>query len=221
MMTIEAVIFDLDGLLVDSEPVWDRARAAMAARYGRPWTQADHFQVMGVSTAEWVAYMIARLELTLAPEAVAEEVIAQMAALYRRQIPFRPGAVAAVQRAAAHYPTALASGSPRQLLDIVIQSAALAGCFTVVLSADEVGAGKPDPAVYLETARRLGIPPTHCVCVEDSPHGVLAGRRAGMRVINVPDPRYPLTEAQAGHADLVLASLAELTLATLRGSTKV
>ena len=215
-MAIEAVIFDLDGLLVDSEPVWDEARAAMAQRYGRPWTRADHFKVMGVSTEEWVAYMIARLELALAPQDVAAEVIDQVALLYQRQIPFRTGAVAAVRRVAARFPTALASGSPRQLIDIVTGSDALAGCFSVVISADEVAAGKPDPAVYLETARRLGIPPAHCVCVEDSPNGVLAGWRAGMRVINVPDPRYPLTAEQAQFADLVLDSLAALSLARLQ-----
>lgn len=215
-MTIQAIIFDMDGLLVDSEPVWNDARAAMAARYGKPWTQADHFNVMGVSTEEWVAYMIDRLGLSLNPDNVQAEVLDQMAALYRQQIPFRPYAVEAVQWAAAHYPTALASGSPRHLIDIVTQSPEMNGRFQVVLAADEVGKGKPDPAIYLETARRLGVAPAHCVCLEDSANGVLSGHRAGMKVINVPDLRYPLTAVQAGFADLVLDSLADFTAVTLQ-----
>jgi beta-phosphoglucomutase-like phosphatase (HAD superfamily) len=148
-------------------------------------------------------------------EAVREEVIGEMVAMYRRQIPFRSFAVQAVQWSAAHFPTALASGSPRRLVDIVIQAEELQGCFEEVLVADEVGPGKPDPAVYLETARRLGIAPEACVCLEDSPNGVLSGHRAGMFVINIPDPRYPLTTEQAANADLVLASLGDFTAATI------
>ena len=215
-MSIKAVIFDMDGLLVDSEPVWNEARVAMAARYNKTWTQADHMNVMGVSTDEWIAYMIKRLELTLPPQVVRDEVIDQMVAMYRRQIPFRPFAVEAVKWAASRYPTALASGSPRQLIDIVTQSAELRGCFQVILTADEVGAGKPDPAVYLETARRLGVAPEACVCLEDSANGVLSGHRAGMVVINIPDPRYPLTEEQTRYANVVLASLAGFTAVTIQ-----
>ncbi len=215
-MTIKAIIFDMDGLLVDSEPVWNGARAAMAARYNKLWTQADHFSVMGVSTDEWTTYMIERLDLTLSPKAVRDEVIDQMVAMYQRQIPFRPSAVEAVQRAASHYPTALASGSPRRLIDIVTQSAEMRGYFQVILAADEVGAGKPDPAVYLETARRLKVAPEACVCLEDSANGVLSGHRAGMFVVNVPDPRYPLTVEQAKFADMVLDSLSEFTAITLK-----
>jgi len=206
-MNTKAIIFDMDGLLVDSEPVWNEARAAMAARHGKPWTQEDHFNVMGVSTAEWTRYMIDRLELSQPAEEVREEIISQMEGMYRRQIPFREGAVAAVQWAAAHYPTALASGSPRRLLDILTAADELRGAFQVVLAADEVGAGKPDPAVYLETARRLEVDPAHCVCLEDSPNGVLSGHRAGMMVINIPDERFPLTAEQTSFADLVLDSL--------------
>lgn len=215
-MTIEAVIFDMDGLLVDSEPVWDEARAAMAAHYGQTWTQTDHFNVMGVNTDVWAAYMIKRLDLSLSPIAVRDEVIDQMVAMYRRQIPFRPFAVEAVQWAVGHYPTALASGSPRKLVDIVTQADELQGCFQEVLVADEVGTGKPDPAVYLETARRLGVAPEACVCLEDSANGVLSGHRARMFVINVPDPRYPLTTQQAGYADMVLESLRDFTAATIQ-----
>lgn len=160
--------------------------------------------------------MIERLELTMSPKVLREEVIAQMVATYQQKIPFRPFAVEAVQWAASHYPTALASGSPRQLIDIVTQSAEMQGCFQAIAAADEVGAGKPDPAVYLETARRLSVAPEECVCLEDSPNGVLSGHRAGMFVINVPDPRYPLTAEQTGYADLVLNSLNEFTAWTIQ-----
>lgn len=210
-MAIEAIIFDMDGLLVDSEPTWDKARAAIAARVGKPWNQQDHFNVMGVSTDEWTQYMIERLDMTSTPEEVQKEVIDQMIAMYTQEIPFRPFAVEAVQRATAKYPTALASGSPRQLIDIVVQSPELQGCFQVVLSADEIGVGKPDPAIYLETAKRLGVAPEKCLCLEDSPFGVLSGRRANMIVINIPDPDLSLSSEQAKHADLVLESLGELS----------
>ena len=214
-MKIEAVIFDMDGLLVDSEPVWNEARAAMAAEHGQPWTQADHFSCMGVNTDEWAAYMIKQMKLSMSLAAVRDEVIDQMVAMYARQIPFRPYAVEAVQWSAAHYPTALASGSPRRLIDIVTQAEDLQGCFQEILVADEVGEGKPHPAVYLETARRLGVAPEACVCLEDSPNGVLSGHRAGMVVINMPDPRYPLTAEQAAYADLVIESLGEFTAVTI------
>ena len=210
-MAIEAIIFDMDGLLVDSEPTWDKARAAIAARVGKPWDQQDHFNVMGVSTAEWAQYMIERLGLVYTPKEVQEEVIDHMAAMYTQNIPFRSFAVETVQWAAAKYPTAVASGSPRQLIDIVTQSPEMQDCFQVVLSADEIGVGKPDPAIYLEAAKRLGIAPEKCLCLEDSPFGVLSGRRANMVVINVPDPNFPLSSEQAKYADLVLETLGEIS----------
>ncbi len=210
-MSIEAIIFDMDGLLVDSEPTWDKARAAIAARVGKEWNKQDHFNVMGVSTAKWVEYMTERLDLTMSSEELQKEVLDQMAAMYAQKIPFRPFAVEAVQWASAHYPTALASGSAQRLVDIVTQSPELQGCFQVVLSSDEIGVGKPDPAIYLETARRLGTAPEKCLCLEDSPLGVLAGRRANMVVINIPDPDFPLKPEEAKHADMILESLGEFS----------
>jgi beta-phosphoglucomutase-like phosphatase (HAD superfamily) len=209
-MTIEAIIFDMDGLLIDSEPSWDQARSMMAARVGKPWGHEDHLNVMGVSTNEWVQYMIKTLELTLSPEQVQTEIVQHMVELYQQQIPFKPFAVEAVKWAVQKFPVALASGSPPQLIDMVTNSPDLKGSFKVVISADEVGAGKPNPIIYLETARRLGIAAEKCLCIEDSPFGVLAGRRANMTVVNIPDPKFPLTEEQASHADLVLSSLSEV-----------
>jgi len=212
---IEAVIFDMDGLLVDSEPVWDAARKAMADEVGKAWNKDDHKAVMGVSTQEWVDYMINRLELTLSPQEVQDQIISRMVEMYRAGIPYHPGAVEAVRLAAQHFPTALASGSFRALIDTVTADAAMRGQFQVILSADEVGAGKPAPDVYLEAAQRLGIQPENCVCLEDSGNGILAGVRAGMKVIAVPDPRFPPAAEKLNQAHRVLASLSELSLATL------
>jgi HAD superfamily hydrolase (TIGR01509 family) len=210
-MAIEAVIFDMDGLLVDSEPTWDKARARMAGRVGKEWTQQDHINVMGVSTDEWGRYMIDRLELTASLEEVQNEIIREMIEMYRQEIPFKPFAVEAVKWAAAKYPTALASGSHPRLIEFVVQSPELQGCFDVIVAADEIGVGKPDPAIYLETAKRLAIAPEKCLCLEDSLYGVLAGRRAHMYVINIPDPNFPLPDEQRAAADLILNSLGELS----------
>lgn len=206
-MNFTAIIFDMDGLLIDSEPVWDEARARMAAEHGKSWNQDDHYAVMGVSTQEWVDYMRERLALEMSDQAIQDEIINQMAAIYAEEIPFRPGAIELIQWSAANHRTALASGSPRKLIDAIVTDERIAGCFEVTFSADEVGPGKPDPAVYLKTAEVLGVPPAECVVLEDSPNGVLSGQRAGMFVINVPDVRYPLTAEQAHCANLVLPDL--------------
>lgn len=214
---IQAVIFDLDGLLIDSEVAWNEVRTEIAAQRGITWTEGDHRAVMGVSTAEWVAYMTERLALDLSPAEVQDLVAGRMVASYRARIPFKPGAVELVQRTAARYPTGLASGSTSELIDIVVAAPEFAGRFDAVVSADEVGRGKPHPDVCLETARRLGVPPEACVCLEDSGHGIDAGKAAGMRVIAVPDPRFMPTSATLARADVVLGSLLEVTPELLAG----
>jgi len=212
---IEAVIFDMDGLLVDSEPVWDRARKGMADEAGKDWNKDDHKAVMGVSTEEWANYMITRLALTLTPAEVQDRIIARMVEMYQAGIPYFPGAIKAVNLAAAHYPTALASGSHPTLIDTVTADAALRGKFRVIVSADEVGPGKPSPDVYLATAARLGVKPENCVCMEDSGNGILAGVRAGMKVIAVPDARFPPAAAKLNQAHLVLTTLSDFSLELL------
>jgi HAD superfamily hydrolase (TIGR01509 family) len=215
-MTIEAVIFDMDGLLVDSEPVWDKARSSMAAEAGKEWNQDDHKAVMGVNTEEWAAYMIQRLELTISPQEVQAEIVQRMLEMYRQRVPYLPGAVEAVTLAAQNYPTALASGSHRSLIDAVTNDAQMRGKFQVIQSADEVGVGKPAPDVYLQTARRLGFSPETCLCLEDSGNGILAGLRAGMKVIAVPDPRFAPKQEILDQAHLVLDSLTAFSLDTIR-----
>lgn len=212
---IQAIIFDMDGLLIDSEPVWDKARSIMAAEIGIDWNTDDHKAVMGVSTKEWVAYMINRLRLTLSPTEVEFHIIDQMVELYKMRIPYLPGAVDAVALADAHFPVGLASGSPRCLIETVTEDDALKGRFQCILSGDQVEHGKPSPDVYLETARQMKVRPEACVCLEDSGNGILAGKNAGMKVIAVPDPRFPPDAQKLQLADVVLSSLQEFSLETI------
>lgn len=210
---IEAVIFDMDGLLIDSEPVWDRA--AMAKRLEQSWGERDHQAVMGVSTAEWADYMKDKWNLDMGREDVIAEIVGRMQGFYRKQIPFRQNAVASVELAVKHYRAALASGSEASLIELVTTSPELEGKLEVILSADHVERGKPHPDVYLETARRLGVAPENCVCLEDSQNGISAGLNAGMKVIAVPDPDFPVDDAVLARTDAVLATLDEFTLLRL------
>lgn len=209
---IEAVIFDLDGLLIDSEGVWNAARQEIAREAGHGWTDADRHACMGVSTQTWAGYMRDRLGLDWTVDQVIDRMIGHMLAHYRRGVPYLPGAVDAVDLAARHYPVAIASGSHRTLLDAVTADPALAGKFRIVVCSDEVPAGKPAPDVYLAAARKLGIAPEHCVCLEDSGAGIRAGHAAGMAVIAVPDPEFPPPAADLAVATVVLPSLCAFDL---------
>lgn len=209
---IEAIVFDMDGLLIDSEIVWDRVRRDWVASLGKTWTEADHLAVMGVDTQTWADYMAERLGDGITPERARQEVLARVAASYREEVPFKPGALEAIDLATAHFPAGVASGSHRSLIDIVFEHPALRDRFDFVLAADEEGAGKPAPDVYLAAAKRLGFDPAHIVCLEDSGNGILAGVRAGMKVIAVPDPRFPPPPEILGQAALVLDSLHDFSL---------
>ncbi len=212
---IQAVVFDMDGLLVDSEPYWFQARDRVAVSVGKRWTAEDARAMMGVSTGEWVSYMIRRLELNRPPAEVQELVVEQLANLYRERIPFLPGAVRAVELAAENFRTALASGSHRRLIDIVLNDPQMRGRFQLVVCGDEVPRGKPAPDIYLEAARRLDLSPEECVCVEDSGNGIRAGRAAGMRVITVPSRQLPPSADELLLADRVLDSLEEFSMPLL------
>lgn len=211
---IDAIIFDLDGLLVDSERYWNQARAAMAAEQGVAWNADDHRACMGVNTRTWANYMIRRLDLKLASEQVEAHIIGAMVDLYTRQIPYLPGAMEAVDFAMRHSRVGLASGSPRVLIDAVTNDAAMRGKFQAIVCADEMPRGKPAPDVYLKAAEMLGVEPTRCVCLEDSSNGILSGKNAGMKVIAVPDARYaPPAPEILQQANLVLLSLRDFNLA--------
>ena len=209
---IEAVVFDLDGVLVDSEQVWDEVREALVRERGGRWHERAQADMMGMSSVEWSRYLHEELGLADAPEALNDEVVRRMLDRYRKELPLIDGAVAAVERLAAHFPLALASSSNRPLIDAVLASAGLASAFRATVSSEEVARGKPAPNVYLEVARLLELPPEDCAAIEDSENGILSARRAGMRVVAVPNPRYPPGEAALAEADVVVRSPAELTL---------
>ncbi len=212
-----AVIFDLDGVLIDSEPVWEEVRRDYVARHHGRWQPDSQDRLMGMSTPEWATYLSGELGVERPPEAVADEVVDLVGERYGERPPLLPGAVAAVRRLGARWPLALASSSPPRLIDLVLSLAGLDGLFEVRISTEQVGRGKPAPDVYLEAAARLGVPPAACVAVEDSSNGVRSAAAAGMRVIAVPGERYPLAADAEDAAGLVLAGLDELTAAAVEG----
>jgi HAD superfamily hydrolase (TIGR01509 family) len=215
-----AVVFDLDGVIVDSEHVWNEARMQLAEERGGLWHPGAQRAMMGMSSTEWSRYMHEVIELPEPPEEISAEVVRRLSAIYRRELPLIRGAVAAVRRLAARFPLGLASSSNRELIDLVLDLAGIADCFRATVSSEEVARGKPAPNVYLEAARLLELSPEDCAAVEDSHNGILSARRAGMRVIAIPNPRYPPEEEALAKADLVLRSADELTPALVEGLTR-
>jgi len=208
---IEAVVFDLDGVLVDSEPVWEQVRRQIVAEHGGRWVPGAQQRLMGMSTGEWARYLSEDLGVSLPPETVADLVITRMQARYRDRVPLMPGAAGAVRRLAGSWPLGLASSSPPALIDAFLDGAGLRECFAVAMSAEQVPRGKPAPDIYLAVTDRLGRAPRRCAAVEDSANGLRSAAAAGLRVIAVPNPRYPPGPDALGLASLVLDGLAELT----------
>jgi HAD superfamily hydrolase (TIGR01509 family) len=208
---IEAVVFDLDGVIVDSEHVWDEVRQQLAEERGGRWHDRASRDMMGMSSPEWSRYMHEVIGLAEPPEEINAEVVRRLEALYREEIPLLPGAVEAVQSLAARWPLGLASSSNRELIDLVLETSGLARSFKATVSSEEVPRGKPAPDVYVEAARRLGVEPAHCAAVEDSENGIQSAKSAGMRVIAIPNPQYPPAEEALELADVVLPSTTALT----------
>jgi HAD superfamily hydrolase (TIGR01509 family) len=208
---IEAVVFDLDGVLVDSEHVWDEARKELAAKRGGRWHDRASRDMMGMSSLEWSRYMRDEIGLREPPEEISAEVVRRLEEIYRRELPLVEGAREAVERLAARWPLALASSSNRELIDLVLELSGLARHFSVTVSSEEVARGKPAPDVYLEAGRRLGVPPERCAAIEDSENGIRSAKAAGMRVLAIPNPQYPPEDDALALADQVLRSIAELT----------
>jgi HAD superfamily hydrolase (TIGR01509 family) len=208
---IDAVVFDLDGVLVDSEHVWDEARMELATERGRPWHDQASRDMMGMSSLEWSRYMHNVIGLEDPPTEISAEVVRRLEEIYRRELPLIDGAVEAVERLAVRWPLGLASSSNRELIDLALELSALAPFFRVTVSSEEVARGKPAPDVYLEAARRLGVAPERCAAVEDSENGIRSAKAAGMRVLVLPNPRYPPAEDALALAEDVLESLAALT----------
>ena len=207
----EGVVFDLDGVLVQSEEVWDAVRERYVRERGGRYDEEVQRAMMGMSSLEWSRYLHEEAGVPGEPEEINREVVRLMLEAYREELPLIPGAVEAVRRVADELPLAVASSSNRELIDEVLRMAGIDRLFRATVSSEEVARGKPAPDVYLEAARRLGVAPERCAAVEDSHAGIRSAKAAGMRVVAVPNPSYPPDEEALAQADVVLRSLDELT----------
>lgn len=212
---IEAVIFDLDGVLIDSEQLWDRARRDVVQERHGEWPAGATEAMQGMSTPEWSDYMHAMPGVDLPAGEIAVLVVEKLVASYQKALPLNPGAVAAVRRMGERWPLGLASSSDRHVIDVVIELADLDGRFAAIVSSEEVARGKPAPDVYLETARRLGIRSERAAAVEDSANGIRSALSAGTCVLALPNPHYPPPPAVVEGVHLVLTSLDDLTVDTV------
>jgi len=210
---IAAVVFDMDGVIVDTEQVWDEVRQQLVADWGGRDSPTAQRAMMGMSSPEWSRYMHDELGLSQAPEEINQEVVRRMLDRYRDDVPLINGAVDVVRDLAKAFPLAVASSSNRPLIDAVLETAGIAGCFAATVSSEEVGRGKPSPDVYLEAARRLGVAPRLCAAVEDSANGIRAAAVAGMHVVAYPNRHYPPDTDSLRLADTVITSLDELVAA--------
>jgi HAD superfamily hydrolase (TIGR01509 family) len=209
------VIFDMDGVIIDSENNWDRARRAVVAQFGGTYHPDVPRDVMGMSPPEWSLYLRDRLGVPLDVARIEHEMVRQLVADYERDRPFFPGAIDAVRAVSARWPTAIASSSGRDLIDLVVSLAGLGQTLRATVSGAEVAHGKPAPDVYLKAAATLGVDPRRCVAVEDSSNGIRAAKNAGMRVIAVPTPEFPPAADALALADAVIDGIAALTPALI------
>src|SRR6266508_4010462 len=189
---IEAIVFDLDGVLIEGEEVWDLVRHELVRERGGRWSADAQAAMMGMSSPEWSRFM----------------------ARYGRELPLVDGAVEVVERLARRWPLGLASSANRPVIDFVLDRSGMAGCFRTTVSSEEVARGKPAPDVYLEAAARLGVAPERCAAVEDSGNGLRAAVAARMRVVAVPNRRFPPAPETVEAADLVVHGLRDLTVET-------
>jgi len=219
MTSIKAVLFDLDGVLVDTEIWWDEARLAFAESQGRAWTEADRAAIMGSNTRQWRALMRDRLDLAIPEEDIERAVIGAMLTRYADEGPPVIGdAVSVVRHLARRYSLAVASSAPPQIIEAALLGMGLRDAFAAVASSDEVPFGKPAPDVYLLAARRLGVAPATCLVVEDSLNGVLAARAASMPVVLIPNASSPPAPGAREAATFEVASLRDVDPEKLAGA---
>ena len=215
---IQAVVFDLDGVLLQSEEVWDDVRERYVRERGGRYDEEVQRAMMGMSAPEWSRFLHEEAGVPDAPETINRDVVERMLEAYRRELPLLPGAKEVVRRAAAAFPLALASSSNRAIFEAALELAGLTACFRATVSSEEVARGKPAPDVYLEAARRLGVAPEACAAVEDSHSGIASAKAAGMRVIAIPNACYPPGEEALDLANVTLESLEQLTPERIEGA---
>jgi HAD superfamily hydrolase (TIGR01509 family) len=206
-----AVIFDLDGVLLDSEQRWNAAKRELVRDVGGHWREDAPVVMMGMSSPEWSAYMRDELGVPLAPDAISRDVVRRMEDGYRAALPLLPGAEEAVRALAARWPLGLASSSNREIIDLVLELAPFGDSFAVTVSSEEVARGKPAPDVYLRAAAELAAEPAACVAIEDSANGLRAAAAAGLAVIAVPNPHYPPSDDALALAVATVANVGEVT----------
>ena len=214
---IDAVVFDLDGVLIQSEEVWDDVRERFVRERGGRYDAEIQRAMMGMSSPEWSRYLHEHAGVPDEPDAINAEVVRRLLSAYHDRLPLIPGALDAVRRLADRFPLGIASSSNRELIDAVLEAAGLAPLFAATVSSEEVAHGKPEPDVYLEAARRLGVAPERCAAVEDSHGGIRAAKNAGMRVVAIPNPSYPPDDEALALADVIIDSLDELTVGVVSG----
>jgi HAD superfamily hydrolase (TIGR01509 family) len=207
---VRAVAFDMDGVLVDTERDWDAARRRVAQASGGTWHQRATTDMIGMSAPEWSRYMHDELGVEAEPEEINRRVVADMLDRLAGGPPLLPGAAAAVEGLAAHWPLALASSANRPVIEAVLESSGLARFFTAIVSSEEVARGKPAPDVYLAAARALGVEPSAVVAIEDSANGIRSAAGAGMRVVAVPNAHFPPDAESLALSDFVIGGLDEL-----------
>jgi HAD superfamily hydrolase (TIGR01509 family) len=213
---IAAVIFDMDGVLVDSEAVWDDVRKRFVEENGGRWHDDAQRDMMGMSSNEWSQYVRDRLGVDMDPEEISTAVADRVADVYRERLPLLPGSVESVRSLGREWPLAVASSSNRHVIDLVLDLAGIADAFKATVSSEEVGAGKPAPDVYLEAAKGLGVEPPACAAIEDSSNGIRSAHAAGMSVIAVPNQDFPPEPDALGLAEVTAKSLTEVTPETVR-----
>jgi len=207
---IDAVVFDLDGVLLDTEELWDEARRQIAEERGGRWREDAQRAMMGMSSKEWSRYMHDEIGVPDPPEQINAEVVRRLEELYRERLPLIPGALEAARRIATRRPLAIASSSNRPIIDLFLELTGTAALFRATVSSEEVARGKPAPDVYLEAARRLGADSAHCAAVEDSENGIRSAAAAGMKVIAIPNPVFPPSNEALSLTAVAVVSLDEL-----------
>jgi HAD superfamily hydrolase (TIGR01509 family) len=209
-VSVAAVVFDLDGVLIDSEGAWSAARRDIALEHGGHWPDDAQHQMMGMSSTEWSHYMHEELGVAISPREISDTVVARLSDLYRRRLPLITGARQAVAGLASAWPLGLASSANPPIIELVLELSGLADRFRVTVSSEEVPRGKPAPDVYLEAARRLDLAPEDCAAVEDSSNGIRSAAAAGMTVLALPNREFPPARDALALAADVLDSIAQL-----------